>query len=104
MFSGAKSSPIWVCTSAISVFFGTAHEPTGLPATILVEATITGGTANADGSATVSGTATVTMASQTLTGVPVTALMTTSGITLTVGTTTLSPQTVTDGAIHIGPQ
>ena len=81
-----------------------ADSITGLPATILVEATITGGTANADGSATVSGTATVTMASQTLTGVPVTALMTTSGITLTVGTTTLSPQTVTDGAIHIGPQ
>ncbi len=81
-----------------------ADSITGLPATILVEATITGGTANADGSVTVSGTATVTTASQTLTGVPVTALMTTSGITLTVGTTTLSPQTLTDGAIYIGPQ
>ncbi len=69
-----------------------------------MEATITGGTANADGSVTVSGTATVTTASQTLTGVPVTALMTTSGITLTVGTTTLSPQTLADGAIYIGPQ
>jgi len=75
---------------------------TGLAATIVVDAAITGGSSNADGSVTVTGTATVTTASQTLSGVPITAVITTAGITLTVGTTTLSPQALTDGAIFIG--
>lgn len=81
-----------------------ADAVTGLPSTIIVDALITGGTQNADGSLTVSGTASVTTASQTLAGVPITAVISTGGITLTVGTTTLSPQTVTAGAIFIGQQ
>ena len=68
---------------------------------ITLEGNVQSGTANADGSVTFSGTSTEDTCScgQVLTGVPFTVRMTTSGLTLVVGTTTLPTQTLTDGGI-----
>jgi hypothetical protein len=68
---------------------------------ITLEGNVLSGTANIDGSVTFSGTSTVDTCScgQVLTGVPFTVTMTTSGLTLVVGTTTLPTQTLTDGGI-----
>lgn len=75
----------------------------GTAQNITLEGTVQNGRGNADGSVTFSGTSTVDTCScgQVLTGVPFTATMTTSGLTLVVGTTTLPTQSLTDGGITI---
>jgi len=75
----------------------------GTAQNITLEGNVQSGTANTDGSVTFSGTSTVDTCScgQVLTGVPFTVRMTTSGLTLVVGTTTLPTQTLTDGGITL---
>jgi hypothetical protein len=75
----------------------------GTPARILVVGWVTGGTINADGSASVSGTCRVDMQDGTVpsTGVPFTAAITTGGFQLTVGATALPTLVKSAGWIHI---
>lgn len=75
----------------------------GTPTRILVVGWVTGGTVNADGSASVSGTCRVDMQDGTVpsTGVPFTATIATGGFQLTIGATALPTLVRSAGWIHI---
>jgi hypothetical protein len=91
-------------TGATVGSFTTVLEGTdalGAAQTIIIEALITSGTQNADGSATLSGSGTVETGGQVLTGIPISVTLTTGGLTLTVGDTKLPTQTLSGGGIAI---
>jgi hypothetical protein len=75
----------------------------GLPQNIDVLGAASSGLLNANGTATFSGTSTVDLGNGTppTTGVPFTATLATTGLTLTLGATALPTQSVTAGSITI---
>ena len=73
------------------------------PQSITLEAEVDAGSANADGSVTLSGNGTLDLGDGSLpTTVPFSAVATASGLQLTIGTTPLPTQTLSDGSIYIG--
>ena len=74
---------------------------TGQPQNIVVEAVVTTGTLNPNGSVTFGGTSTVDTGAGVLSGVPFSVTMTTSGLQLVIGATTLPMQSLTEGGITI---
>ena len=74
---------------------------TGQPQNIVVEAVITSGALNPNGSVTFGGTSTVDMGAGVLSGVPFSVTMTTSGLQLVIGATTLPMQSLTEGGVTI---
>jgi hypothetical protein len=75
----------------------------GVRQNITLNGAVSSGTVNADGSVTFGGTATLNLGDGSLpTTVPFSATVTTAGLTLVIGTTTLPSQTVDPGSIYIG--
>jgi hypothetical protein len=74
---------------------------TGQTKNIVVEAVVTSGTLNPNGSVTFAGTSTVDTGAGVLSGVPFSVTMTTSGLQLVIGATTLPMQSLTEGGITI---
>ena len=74
------------------------------PQSITVTGVVTSGSANADGSVTFAGASSVDMGDGTPPlSVPFSATVTSGGLTLVLGGTTLPTQTITDGGIDINP-
>jgi hypothetical protein len=74
---------------------------TGEPRSIVVEAVVTSGALNPNGSVTFGGISTVDAGTGVLTGIPFSVTMTTSGLQLTIGATTLPAQSLSEGGITI---
>jgi hypothetical protein len=74
---------------------------TGQPQNIVVEGVVASGTLNPNGSVTFGGTSTVDTGAGVLSGIPFSVTMTTSGLQLVIGTTTLPTQSLTEGGITI---
>jgi hypothetical protein len=74
---------------------------TGQPQDIAVEGVVTSGALNSNGSVTFGGTSTVDTGAGVLAGVPFSVTMTTSGLQLVIGTTTLPTQSLSEGGIYI---
>ena len=76
---------------------------TGIAQNITLNGTVSTGTVNADGSVTFGGTAALDLGDGSLpSSVPFTVTVTTTGLTLVIGSTTLPTQTVDPGSIYIG--
>jgi hypothetical protein len=71
------------------------------PRDIAVEGVVTSGALNPNGSVTFGGTSTVDTGAGVLAGVPFSVTMTTSGLQLVIGATTLPTQSLTNGGISI---